>query len=72
MTYSLNCPYCEEDHAVNHPGGYAPIYVDCAACDNRFIMEPARQGVAVFKIEDAPCCSDPECRELEYGASGND
>jgi DNA-directed RNA polymerase subunit RPC12/RpoP len=72
MTFTIMCPYCRFEHAVQHPGGYLPIYADCPNCGNRFVVEPERHGVTTYTLEDAPCCSDPECREIEMGASDND
>lgn len=72
MKYKVLCPYCHGNQMVAHPGGYAPIYAECASCGKRFILEPERHGVAVYKVEDTPCCSDPDCLETELAASEND
>ena len=68
----LNCPYCGHEEALDHPGDYAPRYRDCPACGKRYIYEPVARGVQCHKPGEADCCSDPECRATEMGASGND
>ncbi|MFW5488930.1 MAG: hypothetical protein ACNI3A_11050 [Desulfovibrio sp.] len=72
MKYEVQCPYCHAAQSVDHAGGYAPMYADCPKCDNRFIVEPVRSGVMTYRTEDAPCCSDPDCRAMEMGDSGNE
>ncbi len=72
ITYHLKCPYCHSVQIAEHPGDFVPIYVRCTECDNRFIVEPGRDGVKTYTQENVPCCSDPECRELEMGDSGNE
>ncbi len=71
-TLLVNCPYCRSDQQVDHPGNYTPVYTVCSCCDKRFIVEPVRDGILAYKTENAPCCSQPDCRSIELGASGNE
>lgn len=63
------CPYCQESTVIELPADYAPTYVYCEKCNKKFIVERRIAGFAKFKLENAPCCSDPDCREIEMGAS---
>ncbi|MDD3310571.1 hypothetical protein [Pseudodesulfovibrio sp.] len=69
---NVHCPYCSTGQAVDTHGDFRPFYVNCADCSRRFIVEPVESGVVVYRDGEAPCCSDPECRATEMGASGNE
>lgn len=69
---SVNCPYCLVTRELPPSKDYTPFYVDCSDCAERFIVEPVRNGVVVYRDGEAPCCSDPECRATEMGDSGQD
>ena len=71
-TLTLTCPFCSVQKDVPHGGGYAPQYTECAGCGRRYIYEPVLGGVRCLDPLDADCCSDPECRAREMGASGED
>lgn len=64
---TVACPYCNEEASIQEPENYAPVYAYCAKCDHKFIVERLSDGVQLFTIEDAPCSSDPNCREIEMG-----
>lgn len=66
-TITVPCPYCEALCEHPKPDDYSPRYMICDSCGKRFIMEPSASGYDVFRENEAPCCSDPECRELELG-----
>lgn len=59
------CPYCRGKTVVQLPPNYAPVYVHCMACGRRFIVERIKNGLDVLRLENAPCSSDPDCREIE-------
>lgn len=59
------CPYCREKTVIQLPPNYAPVYVNCMACGRRFIAERIKDGLDVLRLENAPCSSDPDCREIE-------
>lgn len=63
------CPYCKKEMRVDLPGNYAPEYRLCPRCDKKFIVERLARGFQVMTVEEAPCCSDPDCREIEMGGS---
>jgi DNA-directed RNA polymerase subunit RPC12/RpoP len=69
---TTRCPYCREETAVQLPLNYAPVYVHCMACGRRFIVERIKNGLDVFRLENAPCSSDPDCREIEIGQGQED
>lgn len=69
---SVHCPYCSFKQDISDNGDYRPFYVHCDQCAERFIAEPVRSGVVVYRDGEAPCCSDPECREIELGDSGQE
>ncbi|WP_319469812.1 hypothetical protein [uncultured Pseudodesulfovibrio sp.] len=71
-TANINCPYCSTNQDITTPGDYRPFYVTCSGCSRRFIAEPVENGTIVYRDGEAPCCSDPECRETEMGGSGED
>jgi transcription elongation factor Elf1 len=62
------CPYCGQPTAVDLPGDYEPVYAYCGNCGEKFIAQRLESGFQVLSIEEAPCCSDPDCREIEMGA----
>jgi DNA-directed RNA polymerase subunit RPC12/RpoP len=63
------CPYCHEKTIIALPSDYAPTYVFCRHCNTKFIVERRAAGFVVFTLENAPCCSDPDCKEIEMAAS---
>jgi DNA-directed RNA polymerase subunit RPC12/RpoP len=66
------CPYCREKTVVQLPPNYAPVYVHCMACGRRFIAERIENGLDVLRVENAPCSSDPDCREIEMSQGQED
>ena len=66
-TITIPCPYCNASCEHPVPKDYSPMYHTCHACGKRFIVERTASGYDVFRENEAPCCSDPECRELELG-----
>jgi hypothetical protein len=64
---SARCPYCSDQTSVELPADYRPVYGYCGCCGKKFIAERLAEGFQVLTIEEAPCCSDPDCRELEMG-----
>ena len=72
MSSHVYCPYCNAGQDVTDYGDYRPFYVNCSECSRRFIVEPMRNGTVIYREGEAPCCSDPECRETEMGDSGED
>ncbi|OIQ49832.1 hypothetical protein BerOc1_01757 [Pseudodesulfovibrio hydrargyri] len=72
MSATIHCPYCNAGQVVGDFDNYAPFYVNCQECSRRYIVEPVRHGVVVYRDGDAPCCSDPECRATEMAGSGQE
>lgn len=72
MSTAVFCPYCNTRQDIAEHGDFRPFYVNCADCARRFIAEPVRSGTVVYRDGEAPCCSDPDCRELELADSGQD
>lgn len=64
-----NCPYCSEQTFFDLPSNYQPVYAYCSICGKKFIAERLAEDFQVLTIEEAPCCSDPDCREIEMGGS---
>lgn len=62
------CPYCQENTSVVLPENYAPTFVYCQICSEKFIIERLAHGFDIFKIEDAPCDSDPDCRVIDMSS----
>lgn len=71
-TLHLECAFCGEGMEVAHDGSYAPRYARCQSCGEQFIYEPLRKGVRTLKPSEADSCTDPDRRELEMGASGQE
>ncbi|BCS87778.1 hypothetical protein [Pseudodesulfovibrio sediminis] len=71
-TVTINCPYCSGEQTVSTHSNFAPFYVNCPECARRFIAEPTQLGITIFRDGEAPCCSDPDCRDIEMGDSGQD
>ncbi len=69
QSHKSECPYCQEGISLELPENYAPEYRRCVLCDKKFIVERLAEGFQVMRVESAPCESDPDCRELERGAS---
>lgn len=70
-TSTISCPYCQAPCEMTAPRDFAPRYETCSGCGRRFVAEPMALGISTYRECDAPCCSDPDCRELEMGM-GND
>jgi hypothetical protein len=66
---TVHCPYCTKETTIDKPKTYAPIYAYCGKCTKKFIVERLAHCIQVLTIEGAPCSSDPDCREIEMGAS---
>ena len=65
----VSCPYCGKETPIDIPENYAPTYSRCKPCGKKFILERLKEGLQVYQIGEAPCCSDPECRDIEMGSS---
>lgn len=63
------CPYCSKATPITLPLDYAPVFVHCSLCNKKFIVERLARGFQTFTRENAPCCSDPDCRAIEMGGS---
>lgn len=66
---TISCPYCAEFSDIELPETFTPIFVTCHACHRRFIAERRANDVAVMTENEAPCMSNPECREVETSAT---
>lgn len=66
---TVNCPYCQQSVTVNQGEDYAPKFHDCPACRKRFIAERGVSAIKVMKEKEAPCMSNPECREIETASA---
>ena len=64
---SVKCPYCGQSTSIDLPVDYAPVYAICGICRKKFIVERLAEGFQVMTREEAPCCSDPDCRDIEMG-----
>jgi DNA-directed RNA polymerase subunit RPC12/RpoP len=65
MKLEITCPYCQEIQNILHDGLFTPRYAVCKHCGEKFIYEPRDGYVAFFKLGEADCYSDPDCRALE-------
>ena len=65
----VQCPYCKQATSIEMPENYAPVYRYCASCNAKFIVERLAIGLQILKPEEAPCDSDPDCRDIEMGDS---
>lgn len=65
---NVSCPYCHAETPIHMPGNYAPVYAICQACEKKFIFERLAEGFQVLTREEAPCISDPDCRDIEMGS----
>ena len=69
-TYSqetARCPYCCADTSLELPSNYRPVFAVCDVCASKFIAERLAKGFQVMTVEEAPCSSNPDCREIEIG-----
>lgn len=66
---TAQCPYCREATSFSLPENYAPQYKYCGLCNKKFIVERTAKGFQVMTREEAPCCSDPDCRAIEMAGS---
>lgn len=71
-TITVTCPHCEARVVIGEPKDYAPVFHLCHSCNHRFLAEMRKNGLVVMKENDAPCMSNPECREIENNASCED
>ena len=63
------CPYCGDETSFELPGNYAPVFVHCTICNKKFIIERLSKGFQTFTVEAAPSSSNPDCIEIDGGAS---
>lgn len=61
----ISCAYCFESCVVEQPEDFEGRYEECPSCGKRFIYERSSDGMRTWTLADAPCCSDPNCRETE-------
>ncbi len=66
---TVNCPYCQQSVTVIQGEDYAPQFHACSGCGKRFIVERGASRIKVMKEKEAPCMSNPECREIETSAT---
>jgi sarcosine oxidase delta subunit len=66
---TISCPYCAELNDIELPETFAPIFVTGHACHRYFIAERRTNDVAVMTENEAPCMSNPECREVKTSAT---
>lgn len=66
---NVTCPYCGKSAALNLSATFEPVFQTCPDCDRRFIVERGAEGVRVMREKDAPCLSNPDCREVEMSGS---
>lgn len=66
----VKCPYCQKEKSIEAPKDYGPVYISCNVCDKRFVVEKLNRGFQVLTIAEAAYhSSDPNCYEIEMGAS---
>lgn len=66
---TVACPYCQAETTVTQPDDFAPQFHHCPACGKKFIAERRAGGLRVMRLKDAPCMSNPDCREVETSAT---
>ena len=66
---TVNCPCCQAVVNIDQTDDYAPQFHHCSSCGKKFIAERRAEGVAVMRVKDAPCMSNPECREVETSST---
>jgi endogenous inhibitor of DNA gyrase (YacG/DUF329 family) len=66
---TVTCPYCQAETTVTQTDDYAPQFHPCPSCGRNFIAERHAGGLRVMRIKDAPCMSNPDCREVETSAT---
>lgn len=66
---TATCPYCQAATPINQTDDYAPQFHQCLACGKKFIAERRAGGLRVMRVKDAPCMSNPDCREVETSAT---
>ena len=62
------CPYCSAQTRASLPANFEPVYAVCEVCAAQFIVQRSGAGFEAMTVEDAPCLSNPDCREIEMGA----
>ena len=64
---TARCPYCGAETSLELPINYKPVFAACDGCAKTFIAERLAKGFQVMTVEEAPCSSNPDCREIEIG-----
>lgn len=62
---NVTYPYCQGTVTITQTDDYAPEFHECPKCDQTFIVERGVSKAKVMKEKDAPCMSNPRCREIE-------
>ncbi len=64
-TMNVACPYCQASLSIIQTDDYAPQFHTCSKCNQTFIVERGVSKAKVMKEKEAPCMSNPRCREIE-------
>lgn len=69
---SPQCPYCGKKTPINTPNNFRSFYAWCVYCNEKFVVEPIRDGIKVFTLMKVPYGIDPDCQALERGQSAEE
>lgn len=68
----VDCPHCGKTSRMERPADFDGRYADCPGCGERLVYQRSSEGVQSWTVADAPCCSDPDCRETEMSFGDED
>ncbi len=66
---NIKCPYCGKKTLINAPNDFNVFYTHCVICNEKFVVEPVRNGITVYTLADVPYSIDPDCQAIEMGQS---
>ena len=64
---SIACPYCGKDTMIKEPDDFKTFYSHCLNCNEKFVVEPVRDGTKVYTLSQVPYGIDPDCQAIEMG-----
>jgi hypothetical protein len=64
---NIECPYCGWETSITAPNSFKTFYAHCLNCNEKFVVEPIRDGIKVYTLLKVPYGIDPDCQAIEMG-----
>lgn len=64
---NIECPYCGKGTTIRTPDNFKTFYSKCSNCNEKFVVEPIRDGIKLYTLSNVPYNIDPDCQAIEMG-----